>query len=183
MMCFLLMFSLLVPLICPRGDVLAAALVRLNKTKASILVGKKVKLKLKGASIRSIQSKDQAIASAAKDGTVTGKKAGKTTIVVTGNNGNRYNCIITVENGLTKNSVYLTKGYDTKVALKGTEIDQILSDHPNVAEVTKKGKASFLISAKKKGSAIINVVGKDKGMYACIVKVESPKLSKTNLTL
>mgnify|MGYP002625659913 CR=1 FL=1 len=72
----------------------------------------------------------------------------------------------------------LNKGETLVLKLKGAKKIKWSSSKKNVASVTSKGK----VTAKKKGTAKITAkVGKKK--YSCTVKVETPKLNKTKLTL
>ena len=84
-----------------------AATNKLNKTKATIEVGKTVKLQLKNAKASKVKwkSSDKKIAKVSSKGVVTGVKSGSTKIVATYQN-KKYTCKVTVKAGkLTFSSI------------------------------------------------------------------------------
>lgn len=182
-LCYLLIFSMIISLMTPAVPVNAASNVSLNMKKAKILVGDKVKLSLKGADISKVSSKNKKIATVKKDGTVTGKKKGRTTITVTGSNGKKYKCKVTVRIGLTKKKLYLTKGKSYKIKLKGTAVKSVSSKKKAIAKARKKGRDTVIITAKKKGTVKIKIKGKNKKTYTCKVIVETPSINKKKITL
>lgn len=80
---------------------------------------------------------------------------------------------------ISEKSITLIKGQRKTLRITGTSSKVNWSSNKKaVATVTPNGE----VTVKKKGTAIITAkVGKKK--YTCKVKVESPKLSKTSLTL
>ena len=75
----------------------AASKVKINKTKATVYVGKTTTLKISGTkSTVKWATKSKKIATVSKKGKVTGKKAGKTTITATVG-GKSYKCTVTVK--------------------------------------------------------------------------------------
>ena len=80
---------------------------------------------------------------------------------------------------MNKTKITLNKGETYQLKLNGTSKKvKWKSSKTSVAAVTSKGK----VTAKKKGTAKITAaVGKKK--YTCTVKVETPKLNKSKLTL
>lgn len=183
LLCYILVFSMVISAFGPAATASAAAKVALNQKKATILVGEKTKLSLSGADISKVSSKNKKIATVKKDGTVTGKKAGKTTITVTGSNGKKYKCKVKVKIGLTKTKLNLTKGASYTITLKGKNVKKVTSADNTIAEAKKKGKNSVVISAKKKGTVKIKVKGKNRKTYTCTVTVEEPAINRTDITL
>lgn len=100
-MCLAMVLTLGMPIIMPFTDVItsveAATKVKLNKTKATIFVGKSVQLKIKGTKSKvKWASNNKSVAKVSSNGKVTGKKAGKA--VITAKVGKkRYKCSITVK--------------------------------------------------------------------------------------
>ena len=80
---------------------------------------------------------------------------------------------------LSKKTVTLIKGQTTTLKISGTKKKvKWASDKKSVAVVSQKGK----VVAKNKGTATISAtVGKKK--YTCTVVVQTPKMSKSKLTL
>lgn len=75
--------------------------VKLNKSKATLKVGKKTTVKLSGVDLskQSFKSSNTKVAKVSKKGVVTGVKAGKCNIVVTDKNTKKkYICKVTVQN-------------------------------------------------------------------------------------
>lgn len=100
-MCLTMVLTLGMPIVMPSSDgimtVEAATKVKLNKTKATIYVGKSVQLKIKGTKGKvKWSSNKKSVAKVSSKGKVTGKKAGKA--VITAKVGKkRYKCNITVK--------------------------------------------------------------------------------------
>lgn len=80
---------------------------------------------------------------------------------------------------LSKTSIVLIKGQTKTIKLSNVKSGvKWTSSKKSVASVSKSGK----ITAKKKGNAVITAKYKNKS-YKCKVTVETPKISKTSLTL
>lgn len=80
---------------------------------------------------------------------------------------------------LNKTKVTLLKGEKTTLKITGTsKTVKWSSSNKNVATVSNKGR----VVAKKKGTATI-IAKAGKKTYKCVVKVETPKLSKASVTL
>ncbi len=95
----------------------AAAKIRLNKTKATLTVGKKLKLTLKKARKKvTWSSSAKSVATVTKKGLVTAKKQGKATITAK-SAGKKYTCKVTVK--------------------KKTGAKTVVSTSPDTAEVSK----------------------------------------------
>ncbi|MCR4778606.1 MAG: Ig-like domain-containing protein [Lachnospiraceae bacterium] len=104
---FLLILAMILALIPP---VNASAAVKLNKTKATITVGKTVQLKLSGAKDVKWTTSDKKIVTVNKSGLVKGKKAGTATITATDTAKNKsYKCTVTVKK--LKNFGYREKDF------------------------------------------------------------------------
>ena len=129
-----------------------AADAALNKTKASVKVGKKITLTLSGAKVKKWTTSNKAVA-VVKDGVVTGKKAGTVTIkAVTATK--KYACKVTVRNParLSKTKVSLEEGRSVTLKVKNvTGKVTWKSKNTAVAKVSSKGK----VTAKKAGTAKI----------------------------
>ncbi|MCR5792060.1 MAG: Ig-like domain-containing protein [Lachnospiraceae bacterium] len=175
----------------------AASKAKLNKSSATIYVGKSITLKVLNnkQKVKWTTSK-KAVATVSKKGVVTGKKAGKATI--TAKVGTKaYKCKLTVKNpSLNMKKLSIEEGKTAKLALKGA-VGTVSwkSSKPEVASVNKKG----IVSGVKSGSATITATNKKKS-YKCKVTVTKPasmqpgnpqdnidytgvSISKTNLTL
>ena len=96
-------------------DVKAATDVSLNKTKTTLYVGQSTTLKLSGAKVKKWKSNDKNIATVNKNGKVTAKKKGTTTIVATTKNGKTYKCKVTVKN-VSLNKMILSILVDTFIS-------------------------------------------------------------------
>lgn len=83
-----------------------ASEVNLNKTKATVFIGKSIALELEGAQAAAWSSDDKEIAEVDESGKVTTKSVGKTTISCTASDGNSYNCAVTVTNTYTSKQAY-----------------------------------------------------------------------------
>ena len=172
----ILIFTLILQLAVPLGA-MAASDKGLNIKKATILVGNKITLSLKGEKITKITSKNPKIAEVKPDGTVKGKKVGTTTITVIGQKKVKYKCTIKVKAGLAKSKVYLTKGHSTTIKLRGTKIKNAKPKNKALVSVTtQKKKKTVKISAKKVGTTKIRVKGQNGKTYTCTVIVENPSL-------
>lgn len=113
---FALAFALTVTLLPMIQADAATKKIKLNKTKATIYVGKTVKLKIKNnTSKKKVKwsSKNKKIASVTKKGKVKGRKAGKTTIIAKVGK-KKYKCKVTVKKTVTNNTGTGTQTETTK---------------------------------------------------------------------
>lgn len=151
----------------------------ISASKKTIHVNSTYTLKLIGTSIKSVKSSNDKIATVSKKGVVTGKKAGKVTITLTGKDGKKYKCKITVTPTInaTKKTLYVEDSFTLK--LIGTKIASASSSDKAIATVKKNGK----VTAKKAGKVTITLTGKDGKKYKCKITVKKPYLNKTALTL
>ncbi len=156
-----------------------AGSVKLSKKKVTLICGKSTTIKLTGGKIKSAKSSNKKIATVTKSGKITAKKVGTATITITSTKNKKYTCKVTVKAGLDRENVTLTKGASTTVKLNGAKPKSVKSSNSSVVSVTKKGK----ITAKKKGSAKITYKDTKNKKYTCKVKVETPALSSTGLSL
>lgn len=163
---FLMLFACIITFILLDCSALAA--VKINKMEKTIYVGDTYKLKVSGTkkSVKWTSSK-KSIATVDKNGKVTAKKAGTTTI--TGKIGSKkYKCTITVKKpSLNEAKLTLTKGSKSTLKLLGTKAVSWKSSKSSVVSVDKKGK----IKAKKVGSATVSVKAKNGKTYKCKVIV------------
>ena len=159
-----------------------AAIVKLNKTKVTIYIGKTTTLKITGTSKKATWSSDnKKIATVSSKGLVTAKKEGVARI--TAKVGQKsYWCSVTVRKPyINATNKKVGKGYTCNLELVGTEIKSAKSSNTKVATVTKKGK----VTGKKVGTATITLTGKNGKSYKCKIKVvkKAPQISKESKVL
>lgn len=182
-LCYFIVTCMLASSLEPMSRVYAAEPIGLSFSKASMLVGDKKQVSLNGDTIKSVVSKNKKVAKVRKDGTIIAKKAGKTTIIVTGTNGKEYSCTVKVRIGLSKKRINISKGRTAQIKLCGAKIKKVYSKNKKIANAKKKGKYKVSIMAKKKGIAKIKVVGKNKKTYTCKVTVENPSINIQKVVL
>lgn len=153
-------------------NVEAASQVKLNKTKATLIKGKSLQLKISGARKNVVWStSNKKVAVVNNKGKVTTKSNGKVTITARVGN-KKYNCKITVETPkISKTSVTMyEKGTYTLKLLKTNQKVTWKSNRTSVATINSKGK----ITAKKAGTATITATVS--GIkYSCKVTVKKAK--------
>jgi hypothetical protein len=149
------------------GEVQAAK-VKLNKSKATIYVGKSVTLKVKGTKQKvTWKSSKRKVASVNAKGKVTAKKAG-TTIISAKVQKKTYKCRITVKNPyLNKKNVTLQEGKNVTLKITGTKAKKWSSSNKAVAVVNSKGK----VTAKAEGVSTISCKGQNGKTYKCKITV------------
>ncbi len=167
--------------------------VELNKTKLTLNVKEaytlKATIKPDGAASTGLawKSEDERIAYVDQKGVVTGKKAGKTKIIVTAGD-KTATCTVTVKvpvSKVTLNKTKLTMGVKETFSLKATvkpgnatnKTVEWKSSNKKTVEV-KKGK----LSAKKKGTATITATV-DGRKVTCKVTVKPAPTKKAKVTL
>ena len=154
----------------------AASRVKINKTKASLVKGKTLQLKISGTSKKiKWSSSKKSVATVSSKGKVTAKKKGTATITAKVGS-KKYTCKITVKEPtpkLSKTSLTLKVGQSSTLKLTGTSSKiKWSSSKKSVATVSSKGK----VTAKKKGTATITAkVGSKK--YTCKVTVKAAPAS------
>lgn len=154
--------------------------VEINKTSATIVVGKTVKLSLSNTtSTPKWSTSKKSVATVTSNGTVKGIKAGTATITAK-YDGKSYTCKVKVEKPVI-NYTSRTLLIDTtsKMSFSGTTLTPTWkSTNTSIATIDSKGN----LKAKKKGSATIK--GTVGGVtYSCKIKVEDPYLSATVKTI
>lgn len=118
-----------------QADVSAATKTKLNKTKATIYVGKSVKLKVKHKSANKKvkwKSSNKKVAKVSKKGKVTGKKAGKATITAQVGK-KKYKCKITVK---------VKKSGNNATVLPQTTENGAVTTVNNTAQTTKQAEVT-----------------------------------------
>ena len=156
-------------------DAKAATNVHLNKTKTTLYVGQSTTLKLSGAKVKKWKSNDKNIATVNKNGKVTAKKKGTTTIVATTKNGKTYKCKVTVKNvSLSITKVNLEKGKSVTLKLNGSKVVKWSSDNKKIATVNSKGK----VVAKGVGTTTIKAKAKNGKTYKCEIVVKEKEKKK-----
>lgn len=159
----------------------AASKVKLNKTKATVYVGKSTQLKVTGTTKKvTWKSSNKKVATVTSKGKVAAKKKGTATITATVS-GKKYTCKITVKEialksiSLNKTSLTLDKGNKYKLTVKynpsNTTVSKNVtwsSSNSSVVTVDKVGN----ISASSAGTATITAkVGTKKAK--CVVTVKN----------
>ena len=165
---FLLIFALIFTLI--PTNVEAASKVKINKTKATVYVGKTTTLKVSGTK-KTVKwtTSNKKVANVSSKGKVTAKKAGSATITAKVS-GKSYKCKVTVKNPyLNKSKATLKKGKTLTLKLTGATAKSYKSSNTSVATVSNKGK----ITAKSAGTATITCTASNKKTYTCKVTVKS----------
>lgn len=158
------------PTITPSITVEASTKMKLNKTKAFLIKGQALTLKLSGFKGKVIWSSSKpSIAAINSNGKVTARKKGSA--VITAKVGtNKYTCKITVQTPtINKKSVTLTKGQKFTLKLKGTNQKiKWSSSRKDIVSVNSKGIAT----AKKVGKATITATVLNK-KYKCNITVKA----------
>lgn len=165
----------------------AATKVKLNKSKATLIKGQTLQLKMSGTKKKATwSSSNKKIATVSSNGKVTAKAKGTATITAKVS-GKKYTCKITVETPKI-NKTSLTLNAKKSYTLKVTGTTQKItwkSSNTSIASVNAKGK----VTAKKAGKATITAaIGNKK--YSCkltvkpaIVSVTSVKLNASSRTI
>ena len=146
-----------------------AATSKINKTKATLIKGQTLQLKISGIKTKvKWSSSKKSVATVSSKGKVTAKKKGIATI--TAKVGKKsYKCKVTVEApSISKKAVTIKVGDSYSLKINGTN-QQVTwsSNNKNVATVSSKGK----VTAKKTGNC--NIVAKvSSKKYVCEVTVK-----------
>lgn len=183
--CLAIVMAMVVPSIVPSISetvtVEAALKVKLNKTKATVYVGKSTQLKVTGTTKKvTWKSSNKKVATVTSKGKVTAKKKGTATITATVS-GKKYTCKVTVKEialksiSLNKTSLTLDKGNKYKLTVKYSPSNTTVSknvtwssSNSSVATVDKEGN----IYAASAGTTAITVkVGIKKAK--CVVTVKN----------
>ena len=172
---FLIIFTLIFTLI--PVNVQAASKVKLNKSTATVYVGKTTTLKMNGTSKKvTWSSSNKKVAAVSTKGKVTAKKKG-TAIITAKVSGKKYKCKITVKNPyLNKKTVTLNKGKTLTLKLTGATAKKYKSSNTKVATVNSKGK----ITAKGAGTTTITCTASNKKTYKCTVTVKAAAKTHTH---
>lgn len=175
-----IMFAILLMFAVLPSTAQAAPKLKLNKTKATVYVGKTVTLKVSGASGNvTWTSKNKKIATVkkvtSKSAKVTVKKAGKTTITAKIGKKSATCSIIAKNPYLNVKKKTLSEGQAFQLKLTGAKIRSCKSDSPSVAKVSKSGK----VTAKKAGKVVISVTASNRKVYKCTFTVKG-KNSQTD---
>ncbi len=160
----------------------AVAATKINVTKVNLPKGSTYKLQMTGTKATVVWSTSNKAVATVKNGVVTGKKAGKA--VITAKVGKKkYTCTVTVLGyKVNSNNVIMTKGKTYTLKLSGTSKKDKISYKSNKTSIATVNAKTGKITAKNNGSATITVtVGKTS--FPVIVKVETPSMSKTKITL
>lgn len=158
--------------------------IQLQKAKKTMKKGKTFTLKATVVPVAAKTtlkwtSSKPSVASVDQNGKVTAKKAGKTTITVTTDNGKTYSCIITVKKqaakkitlNVKKKTLKKGKTFTLKAKVRpsySTDSIKWRSSNKKVATVTSKG----VVRAKKKGTAVIRVRTSSGKKAVCVIQVK-----------
>lgn len=155
------------------------AAAKMNKTKATLVKGQSLQLKVNGNSKKvKWSSSKKNVATVTSKGKVTAKNAG--IAVITAKVGSKkYTCKITVEAPkISKTSISLTVGGKYTLKITGTK-QKVTWSSSNKAVATVSGKG--IVVAKKAGTTKITAkVGTKK--YTCSVSVKSKKSTQNTNT-
>lgn len=147
----------------------SAAIVGLNKVKATVYLDKKLTLKLQNATGKvTWTSSDTRIAKVNSKGVVTPKKKG-TVVITAKNNGIKYSCKVTVKKpklNMTSKVVFTGESFSLK--LTGATMDSITSGDEYVATVEQDGT----VTATYAGSTDITVTTTAGRKLVCKLTVE-----------
>lgn len=153
-------------IVCMAVPVSAAG--KISKSKATLLTGQTLKLKLSGAKGKTKwTSSKKSVATVSGSGKVTAKKSGSATITAKVGK-KKYTCKVTVESPkLSKKSLTLKVGKTSTIKVKGTKQTVKWKSSKKSVATVKNGK----ITAKKAGTANITatVLGKK---FTCKVTVK-----------
>lgn len=157
-----------------------AATIKISKSKVSLIKGKSETLKVNGTSSKiKWTTSNKKIVKVNNKGKVTAVSKGTATITAKVN-GKNYKCKVTVETpSISYTTLTLIKGDSQTLKVTGTKQKITWStSNKKIATVSSKGK----IKAVKNGNVKITakVGGKT---YTCKVRVETPSISKTSLSL
>lgn len=154
--------------------------VKINKTSATIVVGKTVALRLENTKdMPKWYTSNKTIAAVSSNGTVKGVKPGSATITAKVN-GRTFVCKVKVEKPVINfTSRTLLKGYNYKMSFSGTTLKPTWkSSNTSIVTIDSNGK----MSAKKKGSTTVK--GTVGGVtYTCKIKVDAPYLNATSKSM
>lgn len=164
----LAIFTIMLLIVCMAVPVSAAG--KVSKSKATLLTGQTLQLKLSGTKGKAKwTSSKKAVATVSSTGKVKAKKVGSATITAKVGK-KKYSCKLTVESPkLNKKSLSLTVGGTGTLKVTGTkQVVKWKSSKKSVVVVNSKGK----ITAKKAGTANITatVLGKK---FTCKVTVKA----------
>lgn len=142
----------------------------INHKKKTIVVGQTTKIKLIGAKVKSIKSSDTAIATVDKKGKVTGKKAGTTTISITGVRGKVYKCKVTViAPTISTENLSIHIGMPGVLSLNNAKIKSATSSDTGIATVDTTGR----VIGHNVGTAIITLTSQYGTEHRCMVTVNA----------
>lgn len=190
--CLAIVMAMVVPSIVPSLSgtvtVQAASKVKLNKTKATVYVGKFTQLKVTGTKKKvTWKSSNKKVATVSTKGKVTAKKKGKATITATVS-GKKYTCKVTVKEialksiSLNKTSLILDMQDTYKLKVKYSPTNTTvkkevtwISSNTNVAIVDEYGE----IYACNAGKTVITAKVGNK-TAKCTVNVKEPPRQDTS---
>jgi hypothetical protein len=161
--------SSVIPNVSSVTTVQAATKVKLNKTKATLIVGNTVNLKVSGTSKKvTWKSSDSKVAKVSSKGVVTAKKKGSAKITATVD-GKKYTCKVTVEKpSISDETAAITVGSTVSLSVDGTTQKVTWSSgDKSVAKVSKKGVVTGVLAGNTKITATVG--GKK---YTCKVTVK-----------
>ena len=159
--------------------VIAVQVPKLNKTKATLKVGKKLALKLTGAKAEKWTTSNKTIATVSSKGIVTARKAGTVTIrAITSEK--KYACKITVKNPAKLNKASMSIAVGKSASLKVKNVTGKVawkSQNRKIAKVNAKGK----VTAVKIGTTKIFATVYGKKLTCKVTVTEDVLMPKSNI--
>ncbi len=132
--------------------------VYINKTKVILYVGNSTTVKLVGTDIKAVSSSDKSVATVAKSGKITAKKAGSTTVALRGTNGKRYVCKVTVIKELSQSSnsqtTSQTTSQNSSQDTSGENSNTDVSSGVTSSDATSSFPSSSITSSENASSSI-----------------------------
>lgn len=158
-------------------NTVVAAKIKLSKSKATLIKGQTLTLKMKNTSKKvKWSTSSKKIATVNSKGKITAKKAGTATITAKVNN-KKYKCKVTVETPkISQSTLVVEKGKTAILTLNGTKQKvKWTTSNKSIATVSSKG----VVTGKSAGTAKITAaVGNKK--YNCNVTVKNVSTTPTN---
>lgn len=149
----------------------------ISKASITLAVKGQTSVTLYGDRPVSYKSSSKKVATVSKTGTITGKKAGKATITVTGESGCKYKCTVKVVKNQVINlsTMELKVGATGKLRVSGEKVVSYKSSAKKIAKISKYGT----VTAKTEGKAVMTLTCESGKKYKCTVTVTKPAEKKS----
>ncbi len=148
----------------------------LDQTTLTLSDGGTAVLRLRGGTIKSVKSSVPSVATIARNGKVTAKKAGSTTLTIKSSTKKSYRCKVkVVQTKLSSTDPVVAKGDYTDISISRAALKTVKSGNDKIARASKvNGK--IRITGVKKGTVKVTATDRYNKNYACTVKVEEPSI-------